>query len=66
VRALDGVVDTRWPAIQQLAAEDLDAARAEMEKLSALLRNATQRGLGAEELGDAFAKVTQLEQALSR
>jgi hypothetical protein len=65
VRALDGVVDTRWPAIQQLGAEDAGAAHAEIEKLSALLRISTERGLSSDDLGDAFAKVSQLEQTLS-
>lgn len=66
VRALDGVVDTRWPAIQQLGAADAGAARVEIEKLSALLRTSTERGLTSEELGDTFAKVTHLGQTLSQ
>ena len=60
VRALDGLVETRAPAIQQLAAEDASAARHEIAKLSALLRAATERGLTTEELGEAFAKVAAL------
>jgi hypothetical protein len=66
VRALDGVVDTRWPAIQQLGAADAGAAQVEIEKLSALLRTSTERGLTSEELGDTFAKVTHLGQTLSQ
>jgi hypothetical protein len=60
VRALDGLVETRAPAIQQLAAEDASAARHEIAKLSALLRAATERGLTTEELGETFAKVAAL------
>ena len=65
IRAVEGVVETRWPAIQQLVVEDATAAHAELEKLSAILRSATQRGLSPDDLGDAFARVTRLEQTLS-
>ncbi len=64
VRAVEGVVETRWPAIQQLVVEDAHAAHAELEKLSALLRNATQRGLSRDDLADGFARVEHLEQVL--
>jgi hypothetical protein len=60
VRALEGVVDTRGPAIQRLAVEDPSAAKEEIARLSELLRSASDRGLTAEHLGEAFAKVAQL------
>jgi hypothetical protein len=66
VRALDGLVDTKWPAIQTLAAEDVAAAQVEVEKLSALLRSSTERGINQDDLGEAFAKVLHLGQTLSQ
>lgn len=60
VRAVEGVVDTRGPAIQRLAVEDPSAAKEEIARLSELLRSASDRGLTAEHLGEAFAKVAQL------
>jgi tetratricopeptide (TPR) repeat protein len=65
IRALGGLVETRWPAIQQLVVEDAAGARAELEKLSAVLRSATQRGLSQDDLGDAFERIAHLEQVLS-
>jgi hypothetical protein len=66
VRAVEGIVETRWPAIQQLVVEDTARAQAQLEKLSAVLRSATQRGLSPDDLGDAFARVAHLEQVLSQ
>ncbi len=66
VRALDGLVDTRWPAIQKLGAEDVGAAQVQVEKLWALLRSSTERGIDQDDLSDAFAKVTHLGQTLSQ
>jgi hypothetical protein len=63
VRALDGVVDARAPAIQQLGG---DTARIEIEKLTALVRSAIARGLGEDDLGEVLAKVTHLGQGLSQ
>lgn len=65
IRALGGLVEARWPAIQQLVVEDVAGARAELEKLSAVLRGATQRGLSQDDLGDAFERIVHLEQVLS-
>jgi hypothetical protein len=66
VRAVEGLVDTRWPSIQQLVVEDPGAAHAQLEKLGAVLRNATQRGLSPDDLADAFTRVAHLEQVLSK
>ena len=66
VRALDGLIDTKWPAIQTLATEDVAAAQVEVEKLSALLRSSTERGISQDDLGEAFAKVLRLGQTLSQ
>jgi hypothetical protein len=63
VRALDGVVDARTPAIQQLGGE---TARIEIEKLTALVRSAIARGLSEDDLGEVLAKVTHLGQDLSQ
>jgi hypothetical protein len=65
VRALEGVVDARCAAIQQLAFTDARGAQAELEQLSAFLRASADHGLGDEDLADASAKVAQLEQALA-
>jgi hypothetical protein len=66
VRALDGLVDVRGPAIQKLGAEDVGAAQVQVEKLWALLRSATERGIDQDDLSDAFAKVTHLGETLSQ
>ena len=63
VRALDGVVDARTPAIQQLGG---DTAQIEIEKLTALVRSAIARGLSEDDLGEVLAKVTHLGQDLSQ
>jgi hypothetical protein len=64
VRALEGAVDTRWAAIEQFGVTDGSALRSELEKLSAALHSATQRGLTQEDLAGVFAKVAHLEQSL--
>jgi hypothetical protein len=65
VRALEGVVDAGARTIRELGARDSRAAQAEIEKLAALVQRATERGIQPDELGDAFAKLTTLEQSLS-
>jgi hypothetical protein len=64
-RALEGVVDDCALRIQKLGSRQIRAARAEIEKLAALLQSATERGVRIDDLGDAFAKLTHLEQRLS-
>ncbi len=64
VRALEGAVDTRWAAIEQFGVTDGAALRSELEKLSAVLHSATERGLSQDDLAGAFAKVASLEQSL--
>jgi hypothetical protein len=66
VRALEGAVDTRWAAIEQFGITDAGALRSELEKLTAVLHSAAERGLTPEDLAGAFAKVTHLEQSLSQ
>jgi hypothetical protein len=66
VRALDGLIDAKWPAIQMLATEDVPAAQGEVERLLALLRSSNERGLSRDDLGEAFAKVLHLGQTLSQ
>jgi hypothetical protein len=63
--ALEGVVDDTARRIQKLGAAEIRAAQAEIEKLAALLQSSTERGVRADDLGDAFAKLTHLEQRLS-
>ena len=40
--------------------------QAEIEKLVALLQTSLEHGMKPDELGDAFAKVAQLERSLSK
>jgi hypothetical protein len=58
-------VDDSARRIQKLGAADIRAAQAEIEKLAALLQSSTERGVRPDDLGDAFAKLTHLEQRLS-
>jgi len=64
-RALESVVDTTSRTIQNVGVADIRGAQAEIEKLTALLQSAAEHGLTPDELGDAVAKLTQLEQSLS-
>jgi hypothetical protein len=66
VRALDGLVDLKRPLIQNLSAADPRAAHAEVEKLWAVLRNATERGMTQDDLGEAFGKIMHLSQTLTQ
>jgi hypothetical protein len=66
VRALEGAVDTRWTAIEQFGVADGAALRSELEKLTAVLHSATERGLTQGDLAGAFAKLASLEQSLPR
>jgi len=64
-RALEGMVDDTARRIQKLGAREIRAAQTQIEKLAALLQSSTERGARADDLGDAFAKLTHLEQRLS-
>jgi hypothetical protein len=66
VRALEGAVDTRWAALQQFGAVDPAALHGEIEKLAAVLRGATERGLTEDDLAGAFAKVADLDRSLAQ
>jgi hypothetical protein len=66
VRALDGYVDAKWPALQKLGNENPARAQAEVEKLWAMLRDSIDRGINQDDLSDALAKVMHLGQTLPR
>jgi len=67
VRGVEGVVDTRSLAIQQLAAEgDREAVVVETNKLWTLLSNATAQGVDEEALSAAFKRVHRLFEGLGR
>lgn len=66
-RALDGVAGTRVLDIQELAdAGDREAAIVRCDRLGALLRGATDKGLTPDDLDDAFVKVQRLVETLGR
>jgi hypothetical protein len=64
VRALEGAVDSRWAAIEQFGVTDSATLRSELEKLTAVLHSATERGLTQEDLAGAFAKLASVEHSL--
>jgi len=65
-RALEGVVDASTQTILEFGVGDLRTVQAEIEKLVALLQTSLEHGMKPDELGDAFAKVAQLERSLSK
>jgi len=66
VRALDGVADTRAPDIREQAdAGDHEAAIVHCDRLWALLRSATERGLTAADVAAASTKVQRLFESLA-
>jgi len=66
-RALDGVAGTRALDIQGLAdAGDREAAIVRCDRLGALLRGVTDKGLTSDDLDDAFVKVQRLAATLGR
>ena len=65
-RALEGVVDASARTIQEFDVGDRHAAQAEIEKLVAFLQTSLEHGMKPDELGDAFAKVAQLERSFSK
>jgi hypothetical protein len=66
VRALNGLVDEKSPAIEKLAAEDPAAAQIEIEKLWALLRGSAEHGIGQDDIAEAHAKLMHLGQSRPR
>ncbi len=66
-RALDGIAGSRVLDIQELAdAGDREAAIVRCDRLGALLRGATDKGLTPDDLDDAFVKVQRLAETLAR
>jgi tetratricopeptide (TPR) repeat protein len=66
-RALDGIAGSRVLDIQELAdAGDREAAIVRCDRLGALLRGATDKGLTPDDLDDAFGKVQRLAETLAR
>ncbi|HEV8614527.1 MAG TPA: hypothetical protein VGU22_03450 [Methylomirabilota bacterium] len=67
VRALEGVIDTRSLAIQQLAADgDRETVVVETNKLWTLLSSATTQGIDEKALAAAFKRVHRLFEGLGR
>lgn len=65
VEALEGLVETRTPAIRSLAATgDRDGAVVQCEKLGALLTSAREAGLTHDDLAGALAKARRLFESL--
>jgi hypothetical protein len=62
--ALERLVDDCALRFEKLGVAEIRPAQAAIEKLAALLQSATERGVRVDDLGDAFAKLTHLEQRL--
>jgi len=64
VGAMESLVDEKSRALSARGADGIPGV--EIDKLDAVLRSAVDRGVGEDELGDAFAKLLALRQALAR
>ena len=65
VRALEGVVEAGVPEILRLGARDARAARQALERLSEILRTASEHGVRSDELEDLFAALRDVQPRLS-